>query len=135
MIVGRFGSTSGRPYMAAHVNIQSQRIFGEVSFLVDTGADSTVLMPVDAGRLGVEYGRLSETTKSTGMGGESEDFVEQAQLVFRDDSDVLYVYDVALVIARPRPKIDILPSLLGRDVIDRWRLIVIGRRTYWPPTL
>lgn len=124
MLVGRFGNTSGRPFVAAHVNVSSQRIFGEVSFLVDTGADSTVLMPVDADRLGVQYGRLSETTTSTGMGGHSEDFLEQAQLVFRDDGDVLHIYDIALVIARRRPDILILPSLLGRDVVSRWRLLM-----------
>jgi predicted aspartyl protease len=124
MLIGRFGNTSGRPFVAAHVNIPSQRVFGEVSLLVDTGADSTVLMPVDADRLGVQYGRLTNTTTSTGMGGESEDFLEQAQLVFRDDADVLHIYDIALVIAKRRSDILILPSLLGRDVISRWRLLV-----------
>jgi hypothetical protein len=108
--------------MAAVVHIPSQGLYGEVSFLVDTGADTSVLMPVDAERLGVRYGQLAQTTRTTGMGGESEDFVEPASLVFREDNDLLHVYDIALVIARQRSELLILPSLLGRDVISRWKL-------------
>ena len=84
MLIGRYGDTTGRPYMAAHVHIQSQGIFGEVSFLLDTGADTSVLMPADAIRLAVNYSALFNITESTGMGGVSEDFVEPASIVFRD---------------------------------------------------
>lgn len=101
MLRGRFGDTSGRPFMAAHVSIASQKAFGEVSFLVDTGADTTVLMPVDADRLGLDLSRLSDVTESTGIGGVSTDFVEPAQLVF-SDGGILHVYDVDLVIVRVR---------------------------------
>ena len=55
MIEGRFGNTSGRPYIEAHIDIPSLKISGSVSFLVDTGSDCTVLMQLDAARLKIDY--------------------------------------------------------------------------------
>jgi predicted aspartyl protease len=108
--------------MAAHVFVPSQNVYGPVSFLVDTGADATVLMPVDIQRLGIDYGRLGMTTRSTGIGGESEDFVESAVVVFADE--MLHLYNINLTIMKDRPELIEAPSLLGRDVINRWRMVL-----------
>ena len=59
MLSGRFGGTTGRPYIEAFLSIPSMGINGAVSFLIDTGADSTVLMQADATRLQLDYSQLT----------------------------------------------------------------------------
>lgn len=57
MLRGRFGDTSGRPYIEGHVFLPRLEKRGNVSFLFDTGAD-TSLMPVDGLRVGIDYAEL-----------------------------------------------------------------------------
>jgi hypothetical protein len=51
MIQGRFGNTSGRPYVEGRLVIPRLKVRGDISFIFDTGADQTVLMPMDGTRL------------------------------------------------------------------------------------
>jgi Aspartyl protease len=43
-----------------------------VMFLVDTGADRTVLAPLDASRLGIDLATLEPGPPSTGVGGRTQ---------------------------------------------------------------
>ena len=71
MIRGYFGGYPGRmrPFVIANLAIPALAIEGTVHFLVDTGADSTLLSPRDATELGVDLSRLPQSTPSTGVGG------------------------------------------------------------------
>ena len=122
MIEGRFGDTTGRPYIEGRLAIPRLDIFGDVSFIVDTGADKTVLMPLDCNRLKLDYSTLITPTQTVGIGGLSMDFCEPAILAFVDDGLGLCVYEEIINIATPHQDIDHIPSLLGRDIIDNWRL-------------
>ena len=66
MLRGRFGDTSGRPYMSAHVFVPRLDVASNISFLFDTGVDATVLMPADAERVGIDYDDLGTPALSTG---------------------------------------------------------------------
>jgi hypothetical protein len=46
-IAGRFGDTTGRPYLEGRLVLPRLGKRGDFSFLVDTGADYTYLMPGD----------------------------------------------------------------------------------------
>jgi len=122
MLIGRFGDTTGRPYIEGHLSIPSLQIEASVSFLVDTGSDCCVLMQLDAARLGVDYARLSDRADSTGIGGVSRDFVVAAAILFAEQRTKVYGYNILLRIAEPRPELKTTPSLLGRDVINHWRM-------------
>ena len=63
MLRGRFGESSGRPYVSARVFIPRLALAGNVSFIFDTGADSSVLMPADAATLAVDYGMLATPSR------------------------------------------------------------------------
>ena len=121
MLRGRFGDTSGRPYMEGHVLLPRLGWSGKVSFIFDTGADTSLLMPLDAQRMGIDYGLFENEVSTLGIGGASETFTESAYLAFAGD-EALYGYEIELHICKPADELMTIPSLLGRDIIDRWRV-------------
>jgi hypothetical protein len=82
MLEGRFGNTSGAPYLEARISIPRLSLRGFVSFLVDTGADGTVFMPADSKKLAVNFGALRNPVTSEGIGGAAKGFTEQVVLSF-----------------------------------------------------
>lgn len=121
MLRGRFGDTTGRPYFDARVVLPRLEAKENVSFIFDTGADSSVLMPLDARRLGIDLSKLDEAGTATGIGGTQKRFIEPAIVIFADDN-LLYAYRIQIGIISPSPETMTVPSLLGRDIIDRWRV-------------
>ena len=100
MLRGRFGDTSGRPYTEGHVLLPRLGSSANVSFIFDTGADTSMLMSLDAQRMGIDYGLLGNELSTLGIGGESENFTESAHLVFVGD-EALYGYAIELHICKP----------------------------------
>ena len=124
MVRGTFGA-NGRPYVWAQVLLPGLDP-GNVLFLFDTGADHTVLMPKDAAVLGVDYALLPSPEETLGVGGLAETSPEDARIVFADsDVGAVYVYEMPVRILLPSgdPSEMRLPSLLGRDIINRWRVV------------
>ena len=122
MLEGRFGNTSGAPYLEARVSFPRLSLRGLVSFLVDTGADGTVFMPADSKKLGINFGTLRNPTTSEGIGGAAKGFTEQVVLSFSDRRFV-YSYLLNIEISAPTTHNHRFPSLLGRDIIDQWRFV------------
>ena len=122
MLEGRFGNTSGRPYLAGRLVLPRLKRQGDISFLVDTGADRSVVMQVDGTRLGIDYAALPDSCVNYGIGGLSEDFTEPALLIFSEPGRNLYVYSLQIIIFSPSPDTGHFPSLLGRDILDQWRM-------------
>ena len=121
MLRGRWGGSTGRPYFEAILYIPSQDISAELSFLLDTGADTSYLMPGDAKEIGLDRSILSDGYFAKGIGGEMKSYRLPALLVFEDDENV-YVYEVDLGVAAEADGLIDTPSLLGRDVINQWDL-------------
>ena len=124
MLVGRFGNTSRAPYIEALVSFPRLGQRGPVSFLMDSGADGSVLMPVDGKKLGIDYPTLRNPTTSTGIGGLAHGFEELCVIAFADSR---YVYSYLLnrmEISVPTKENFRFPSLLGRDILNRWRVVL-----------
>lgn len=128
MISGRFGDTSGRPYIEARVVFPRLKVVvrvpppgeADVSLLADTGADQTTIMPADWRRFGVEYSQLVTPFDIYGVGGKAEGFREAAIVSFLEPGVALRVYTVDIVIVKPSQYIQQCPSLLGRDIMKDW---------------
>lgn len=121
MLRGRFGGTSKRPYLEGRLYIPRLSLWSEISFLVDTGADSTVLMPADGAKMGIDYSALTKSrVPAVGIGGQSYNYTEEAWVVFSDPDQALYCYHVDLDILNPIPELMDAPSLLGRVVLNQW---------------
>ncbi|MBI2918225.1 MAG: hypothetical protein HYY01_09535 [Chloroflexi bacterium] len=80
-------------------------------------------MPLDGVRMHLDYAKLTGRVETVGVGGISVNYLEQALLVFREARRTTYVYRIGLEIASPSAEIMHVPSLLGRDVLNRWRMI------------
>lgn len=121
-IEGRFGASTGRPYVDCRLHLPALHISGDITMVIDTGADRTYLTPGDVTRLGLDYGQLPAATAPVlSAGGASFGHVLRAILSFTDSENV-YGYDIDVVIAARDSLPSDAPSLLGRDVLDRWDL-------------
>jgi predicted aspartyl protease len=123
MLTGRFGNTTGSPYLEARIFFPRLGVRGLVSFLVDTGADVTVLMPTDTQKLGIDFGSLQNPVTSDGIGGPASGFNEHALLSFSDGTYV-YSYLLQIEVAGPTGHNQRFPSLLGRDLLNLWRFVM-----------
>ena len=124
MVRGTFDSR-GRPHVSAQLLIPNLDPCN-LMFLLDTGADRTVLMPKDAKVVGVDYDQLPDPGDARGVGGVAKMSRVDATVVFRDADDCgSYGYEIPLRILIPSGNESemSLPSLLGRDIINRWRVV------------
>lgn len=119
MIRGNFDR--GRPQVECRLVIPRLSVNHRLMLLVDTGASATCLHPADAIRAGIPFERLGNRIDYLGIGGTSAYFREAANLLFEDES-YLRIYRLDLLIAAPTSNNRELPSLLGRDVLNRWRM-------------
>jgi predicted aspartyl protease len=125
MLRGRFGDTTTTPFIEASVHFPRLDLRGYVSFLVDTGASGTVLMPLDSRKLAVNFSLLKNRKTSRTVGGPADGYMEEAVLGFLDrDKSTIFAYEIEIQIFEPTRDNAALPSLLGRDVLNQWRLVV-----------
>ena len=123
MLRGRFGGTSGRPFLEGRLTIPRLNLSHDISFLVDTGADRSVLLVDDTLLMGVDYSNLTLGQRmSVGIGGTARHFVEPAIVTFSEPRRYLHVYEIDLAIVQFNQDLTRMPSLLGRDILDRWRM-------------
>lgn len=110
------------PYVKVRVHLQHTDHLAELDFLVDTGAYATVLHPDDVDRMGIDAGSLQgRQTEASGIGGSMRYLSVDAVLSLYDEEAGAWrgfpvQLDISTEEANPD---DRLPSLLGRDVLNR----------------
>jgi predicted aspartyl protease len=119
-LVSRLGQP--RPYVTARVTVPSQSVMGDVAFLVDTGADSTVLAPAGAAALGLDVGRLQLGPSSRGIGGVTRTALAPATVTLGSYTLEVQLRVLAPATAAQRNALQQIPSLLGRDLIRHFAL-------------
>jgi hypothetical protein len=116
-----------RPYVGAQISIPLLGILDEIQFLVDTGADTTIVAPSDVERLGVDLSQLPTGPSSRGIGGVTSTVQARATLIL--DTRELAV-DLSILTPQTdaqRRALERIPSLLGRDVLAQFALVMEQR--------
>lgn len=131
MIKGFFKGDFG--FVNAHLISKLAGIDETIEFVIDTGATKTVILDKDAITLGIDYKKLRRYQRDfVGIGGSIETYViEDAVLLFKSEKGEVEIKIPIFVLRHPLKKMSKdeearvlrLPSLLGRDVINRFRLI------------
>jgi predicted aspartyl protease len=121
MKAGRFETFSKRPIVDCYLFLPDFGVDATIPFLLDTGADCSLLMPADAKRLGIDHSKLTYDNSSTGVGGPCKEHTARARLVVQD-GNLMHGYVTTIGIADPIPDLEEAPSLLGMDILQHWRI-------------
>lgn len=136
-IQGFFRQDDNAPYVVSTIIHSAFNLNRRVRFLLDSGASSTVIADTDARYLKIDYNRLQRLPSGmTGIGGTVETFVlPSVRLVFatgdgthEEELERVYVLRHQMTDARQRARIERIPSLLGRDVLNNY-MVILQRST------
>ena len=127
------------PFVRVTIKSKSSKIRKPVHFHIDTGASATTLLDKDTYYLGINTRKLKKAERKIGgLGGLIETFViEDAALFFKAENGEIIKEKLRLLVgAHDLPKLSSeekslimrMPSLLGRDIIYRYRLICDKKR-------
>lgn len=127
-----------RPFVIAKIIFPRFNIEETIEFLVDTGADVTMLGEKDILRIGLDYEELGRARKDLGgIGGKAETYVIEAIIKIEPDFvERMKVLTIRNELPEKTPKdkkkelrelYQRMPSLLGRDIIEEFGLFMHGR--------
>lgn len=134
-IEGEWGKPDA-PYIDAFLSHPGLGIEQAIKFLVDTGASKTHILDNDAARLKIDYSQLTQQEEGTvGIGGVVETYVmPQVTLFFRTHNGKLHEESLKNIFVlnhhleemekEERERIKLLPSILGRDVLNQFKLVL-----------
>jgi predicted aspartyl protease len=122
----------GTPYVVVQIKCINLEIIATIRFLVDTGASRTVISDKDAVKLGIDYNKLKKLEDGMiGIGGQVETFLmDNVELLFKSDGGI-HVEKLDILVLKHREmdeKIKKIPSLLGRDIMNRYALSLNAKR-------
>ncbi len=121
MIAGYFTS-DGLPWVGCDLLLPRFGLKAPVTFLIDTGSDTTILHPADGRTLRCPFDLLENPAEFIGVGGTLHYYFEPAVLSFDDSDGGTWEFEIDISIAKPGPLTDGLDSLLGRDVLNQMRM-------------
>ncbi len=116
-----------RPFVKGRIELPSLRIAGEIDFLIDTGTDATTLAPLDVMFLRIDTRELPGGPWTIGVGGRTATARVDARLSFGDRALPIGLRVLAPRSRRQQQAVLGLPSLLGRDVLRHFALVIEER--------
>lgn len=136
MISGYFGAAERLPMPLVFVGLRIRtgglgELVGGLPFVLDTGSTTSCLHPVDAiNALGIPLADLERPAawpraeRNQGVGGAGIYYPVPADYFFKRDGRPYLVIRGVVRIAQPTPNNQDLPSILGWDVLERFRLVI-----------
>lgn len=116
-------------YVAAVLESKALNIHETVELLVDTGASRTTILDKDAIRLGLDFTKLEKLSEGMlGIGGLVDTYIlKNVKLIFRREDKKSHTENLEKIYVLKHPnlneKILRIPSILGRDILNKHALI------------
>lgn len=116
-------------YVVAILESKVHRINETVEFLVDTGASRTTVCDKDALRLGIDFRKLERLSEGMlGIGGLVDTYaMKNVKLAFRRENGKSHIENMERIYvlkhAIPGERIMRIPSILGRDILNKYAFI------------
>lgn len=116
-------------YVAAILESKTPNIRETIEFLIDTGASRTTILDKDTTRLGLDLSKLEKLSKGMlGIGGTVETYtIRNAKLTFRTQNGKSHTENLEKIYVLKHPHIDEkimrIPSILGRDILNKYALV------------
>jgi len=120
-----YGYRPPAPFVTASILLKELDLKARLPLLVDTGASNMIILWRDVERLGIDVSKLKPEREFSGIGGLVEAKPILSMLIFRSESGQLVKEEAEAYVvtgACPHPRLRLLPSILGRDVINRYAL-------------
>ena len=124
------------PAPSIYSQIETRAITGRqnLSFLIDTGASATTILDPDLERLGIDWTSLAKAPRPLGgIGGTVETrLISDGRLLFKTGSGETVTEKLTIYAAKhdqarlDRPSKQLvmqLPCLLGRDILQRYKVV------------
>lgn len=128
------------PAVKAFISIETLKIEGYIKFLLDTGASTTAILDRDRELLGVSINGLEKApTRIGGIGGLVDTYIARdAKIIFKalegehvEILDVLVLkHDFSRLSDEEIKRMLAIPSLLGRDVMRKFKLVYSEAKEY-----
>jgi hypothetical protein len=122
IVKGSFDPETRRPYCQGLLFIPRLKKASPIDFIVDTGSDVTTLNPGDGKRMEVDYTRLIYSEPAIAVGSRHNAAVLQAIIAFASNEGNLPIYSIQLHITPYSEISEKLPSMLGTDILHRWKM-------------
>lgn len=111
--------------MAVAILLRQLNMRARIPLLLDTGASNTMILWGDVERLGIDVSKMKPEREFSGLGGLIGAKPIANTISLRSDKGELYEENVEVHIVTstcPHPKLKLLPSILGRDIINKYTL-------------
>jgi len=120
-----YGYRPPAPFVAALVFLREFNKRARLPLLLDTGASNTIILWGDVERLGIDVSGMKAGREFTGLGGQigAKPMSGTISLTSEEGEVVEESVEVCIVTsAYPHPKLRLLPSIMGRDIINKYSL-------------
>ncbi|MFQ5710868.1 MAG: hypothetical protein ACE5GD_03715 [Candidatus Geothermarchaeales archaeon] len=122
------------PFVKAILNSKSLNLSKLIDLHIDTGASTSIILDKDVRYLKLDVAKLKKAERNIGgIGGVINTYaIEDANLMFRTEDGSLHreglrmlvgKHDLTKLDAESRRLILLMPSLLGRDILRRYKLV------------
>lgn len=112
------------PRVLAKIEFPDFTVATALWLLADTGAGKTIIHPRDFTLLGIPWEQLPKTHNSWGIGGYSANRIAKGIVSFQHLNSRVSAFEVDLWVAEPTNANELLPSILGWDILRFFRLYI-----------
>lgn len=120
-----YGYRPPAPFVTASILLKELNLKARLPLLVDTDASNTIIMWRDVERLGIDTFKLKPQREFSGIGGLIQAKPILSTLTFKSENGQIIKEETEAHVVTstcPHARLKLLPSILGRDIINRYTL-------------